>query len=63
MLTLETPIGLIDLLAQPDGAPEYERQDATELAQHALSRTLTPSEVSGYWTNRALGFITSQPGA
>jgi predicted nucleotidyltransferase len=24
VLTLETPIGLIDLLAQPDGAPVYE---------------------------------------
>ncbi|MDR1990990.1 MAG: glycosyltransferase family 39 protein, partial [Acidobacteriaceae bacterium] len=44
------------------GAPEYERQDATELAEHALGRTLTPSEVSTYWTDRALDFITSQPG-
>jgi hypothetical protein len=25
VLTLETPIGLIDLLAQPDGAPQYTR--------------------------------------
>jgi hypothetical protein len=25
MLTLDTPLGLIDLLAQPDGAPRYER--------------------------------------
>lgn len=25
VLTLETPLGLIDLLAQPDGAPDYER--------------------------------------
>jgi hypothetical protein len=25
VLTLETPIGLIDLLSQPDGAPEYAR--------------------------------------
>jgi tetratricopeptide (TPR) repeat protein len=45
------------------GAPEYERQDATDLAQLALGRTLSPAEVSGYWTDRALGFITSQPGA
>jgi tetratricopeptide (TPR) repeat protein len=44
------------------GAPEYERQDATELAEHALGRTLTPAEVSGYWTDRAMAFITSQPG-
>ena len=26
------------------GAPEYERQDATELAEHATGRTLTPSK-------------------
>ena len=44
------------------GAPEYERQDATELAEHAAGRTLTPSEVSSYWTRRALDFITTQPG-
>src|SRR5207253_3560631 len=43
------------------GAPEYERQDATDLAQQALARTLTPAEVSGYWTERALGFIQSDP--
>jgi tetratricopeptide (TPR) repeat protein len=45
------------------GAPEYERQDATDLAEHALGRRLTPSEVSSYWSNRALDFIGSQPAA
>ena len=45
------------------GAPEYERQDATELAEYAVGRRLTPSEVSGYWSRRALDFITSQPAA
>jgi tetratricopeptide (TPR) repeat protein len=45
------------------GAPEYERQDATELAEHASGRRLTPSEVSNYWSNRAVDFISSQPGA
>jgi tetratricopeptide (TPR) repeat protein len=45
------------------GAPEYERTDATELAEHALRRTLTPAEVSSYWSDRALDFITGQPGA
>lgn len=44
------------------GAPEYERQDATELAERARGRKLTSAEVSGYWTERALAFITSQPG-
>jgi tetratricopeptide (TPR) repeat protein len=45
------------------GAPEYERQDATDLAERALGRRLTPAEVSGYWTDRALLFVTSKPGA
>ena len=45
------------------GAPEYERQDATEIAEHALGRKLTPAEVSSYWTDKALDFITSRPGA
>ena len=44
------------------GAPEFERQDATEMAEAAVGRTLTPSEVSSYWTDRAVAFITSQPG-
>ena len=34
-----------------------------ELAEHAMGRRLTPSEVSQFWTDRALTFITSQPGA
>ena len=45
------------------GAPEYERQDATELAEHAMGKRLTPSEVSTYWSSRAIDFIGSQPGA
>jgi tetratricopeptide (TPR) repeat protein len=45
------------------GAPEYERQDATELAERALGRTLSAGEVSSYWVDRALDFITSRPGA
>jgi tetratricopeptide (TPR) repeat protein len=43
------------------GAPEYERTDATELAEHATGRRLTPGEVSSYWTDRALDFISTQP--
>jgi tetratricopeptide (TPR) repeat protein len=43
------------------GAPEYERQDAIELAERAEGRHLTPAEVSTYWADRALDFITSQP--
>jgi tetratricopeptide (TPR) repeat protein len=44
------------------GAPEYERQDATELAERALGRKLSAAEVSSFWTDRALDFITTQPG-
>ena len=43
------------------GSPEFERVDATELAERATGRTLTPAEVSRYWTGRAVAFITSQP--
>ena len=45
------------------GAPEYERQDATDLAERALGHPLTPAEVSGYWTDKALQFVTGRPGA
>ena len=45
------------------GAPEYERQDAAELAESELHRKLTPREVSRFWTARALAFIVSEPGA
>lgn len=45
------------------GAPEYERTDATEIAERALGRQLTPSEVSSYWSDRALTFMASHPGA
>jgi tetratricopeptide (TPR) repeat protein len=45
------------------GAPEFERADATALAERAEQRTLTPAEVSSYWTGRALAFITGEPAA
>ncbi len=45
------------------GSPEFERIDATELAERAAGRTLTPAEVSSYWTDQAMAFITEQPGA
>jgi tetratricopeptide (TPR) repeat protein len=43
------------------GAPEFERQDATDIAERAIGRRLSPAEVSGYWTDRALDFVTGQP--
>src|SRR5262249_50871927 len=45
------------------GSPEYERQDATELAERAVGHALTPAQVSSYWTDKALAFMTSRPGA
>ena len=43
------------------GAPEFERLDAKEVAEESVGRTLSPAEVSSFWTGRALGYITSQP--
>jgi tetratricopeptide (TPR) repeat protein len=43
------------------GSPEFERTDASEVAEASVGRRLSPSEVSSYWTGRALGYITSQP--
>lgn len=42
-------------------SPQYERQDATQLAEQALGRSLTAGEVSGYWLKRSLDYIRSQP--
>ena len=44
------------------GAPEFERIDATEVAEEAAGHSLTPAEVSSYWTGRVVDYITSQPG-
>lgn len=43
------------------GSPEYERQDAGELASQGAGRALSPGEVSSYWTNRALDYIRTNP--
>ena len=43
------------------GSPEFERIDATEVAEASVGRSLSPAEVSSYWTGRALGYITSEP--
>ncbi|MBN1670417.1 MAG: tetratricopeptide repeat protein [Kiritimatiellae bacterium] len=54
--------GMYVPLREGRGSPEFERADATELAEAALGRTLTPREVSRYWTGKALAFMRSQPG-
>ena len=43
------------------GSPEYEREDATALADDATGRHLSPAEVSSYWAGQALAFIRSEP--
>ena len=43
------------------GTAEYEREDATQLAEYASGRKLTPAEVSAYWSGRSFAFIRSQP--
>ena len=45
------------------GSPEFERLDATELAEQASGRPLTPAEVSSYWTGRTLAFVRDRPAA
>jgi tetratricopeptide (TPR) repeat protein len=54
--------GLYLPLAEGMGTPWVERRAATELAERALGRKLGPSEVSRYWTRRALEYIASDPG-
>ncbi len=43
--------------------PAYEQRDATDLAEQALGRRLSASEVSDYWTSSALRWIREHPAA
>ena len=43
------------------GSAQFERQDATDLAEDAVGRPLSPGEVSDYWTRRALDYVVSRP--
>ena len=43
------------------GSPEYERVDATALAEHAAGRRLTPGDVSRYWSGSAIEYIRARP--
>jgi Flp pilus assembly protein TadD len=55
--------GTYAALREGRGTPEYERQDATELAEAATGRRLTPGEVSSFWVGRTAEFVRSQPAA
>jgi 4-amino-4-deoxy-L-arabinose transferase-like glycosyltransferase len=54
--------GLYDPLVPGRGNAADERGDAVRLAEEASRRTLSPEEVSSFWTARALEFIRTQPG-
>lgn len=43
-------------------SPPFERSDATELAEQATRRSLTPGEVSRYWWSQACHFTSTHPG-
>jgi len=43
------------------GDPRVERLDLIELAERSVGRKLSPAEVSGWYTDRALAYIRAQP--
>jgi Tfp pilus assembly protein PilF len=59
----EAADGTYESLKPFRGKAAFERQDATDLAEQALGRPLTPGEVSAYYTGEVLEFIRSHPGA
>jgi hypothetical protein len=40
---------------------EYERRDATDLAETAVGRKLNAGEVSSYWSEKTLSDIRAEP--
>ena len=44
------------------GDPLFEQDDATQLAEAALGRELTPAEVSSYWVGRVFDDVVEAPG-
>ena len=43
------------------GSSRYERDDATELAEAATGRSLSPGEVSAYWLRRTVDDVAASP--
>jgi len=43
------------------GDPQFERADAQELAEKAVGRPLTATQVSNYWLGLGLDYIRTQP--
>lgn len=53
--------GLYRPLIWGEGDTSAEMKNAIDIAQGALGRHLSPSEVSHYWTKKALSYIISHP--
>ena len=53
--------GFYEPLVPGHGAADDEQDDAVRLAEEASGRTLSPDEVSAFWTARALDFIREHP--
>ncbi len=43
------------------GSAQFERKDATDIAEQASGRSLSPAEVSRYWFSRSTEYIVSHP--
>jgi tetratricopeptide (TPR) repeat protein len=54
--------GIYEPLRPGRADPEFERVDARELAEKALGKSLSPTQVSGYWLEQGWNYIRSQPG-
>jgi tetratricopeptide (TPR) repeat protein len=48
---------------KPEELDVYEDPEGKAIAEAAVGRELKPSEVSGYWRERAMGFVRGNPGA
>jgi len=59
----EGATGTYEPLRSARGNAAYERQDAIDIAQQALGRSLAPGEVSSYWWRRGLQWIAEHPAA
>jgi tetratricopeptide (TPR) repeat protein len=55
--------GLYIPLVPGHSDPVFERDDATRLAEASEGRSLTPAEVSSFWTRQSLAYIRDHPAA
>jgi tetratricopeptide (TPR) repeat protein len=53
--------GTYEPLIPDRGNVEFERIDATRLAESASGRSLSPGEVSNYWLGQSLEYVRSNP--